>query len=124
MHRYEEQEQMTVIQWAEYHAAKQPELKLLYHCPNGGKRNKAEAARLKASGVKAGVPDLFLPVPRGEYHGLYVEMKVGKNRLTSAQAAWIEALAGQGYKTAVCWGAEAAISEIRGYLNAGRTVDE
>jgi len=124
VHRQEELDQIAIFRWAAYQEHVYPELKLLYHCPNGGKRSKAEAGRLKAAGVKAGVPDIFLPVPRGGYHGLYVELKVGKNTPTKAQSEWITELSKQGYKTSVCWGAEAAIAEIRGYLNAGRTVDE
>ena len=63
-------EQQSLFRWAAYQSGKYPELKLLYHVPNGGSRNKAEAGRFKAEGVKAGVPDLCLPVPRGEFHGL------------------------------------------------------
>jgi|GEM_PF-5137145 len=48
-------------------------------CPNGGRRNKAEAAKLKAMGVRKGIPDLFLPIPRQGYHGLYIETKKIKN---------------------------------------------
>ena len=43
--------------------------------PNGGLRNKVQAARLKAEGVKAGVADTFLPYPCGQYHGLWIEFK-------------------------------------------------
>ena len=66
----EAQEQMTLFSWAAMQSGKYPELNLLYHVPNGGSRHKAEAGRLRAEGVKAGVPDLCLPVARGQYHGL------------------------------------------------------
>ena len=71
----EAQEQMTLFSWAAMQSGKYPELNLLYHVPNGGSRHKAEAGRLRAEGVKAGVPDLCLPVARGQYHGLYIELK-------------------------------------------------
>lgn len=58
----EAQEQMTLFSWAAMQSGKYPELNLLYHVPNGGSRHKAEAGRLRAEGVKAGVPDLCLPV--------------------------------------------------------------
>ena len=58
----EEQEQAYIFQWAEIMAFKVPELELLHHIPNGGMRSKAEAVRFKRTGVKAGVPDLCLPV--------------------------------------------------------------
>ena len=112
----EDIEQETLMQWTVYAMGMYPELKLLYHVPNGGKRNTAEAAHLKRQGVKAGVPDLCLPVPRGSYHGLYVEMKAKSNQPTEAQIQWLESLSAQGYKTAVCWGFEAAQRVIESYL--------
>ena len=54
---------MSVMDWARWNQNVHPELELLYHCPNGGSRNKAEAVKLKQMGVKAGIPDLCLPVP-------------------------------------------------------------
>lgn len=87
--------------------------------PNGGSRNKIEAANLKKQGVKKGVPDLCLPVPRGVYHGLYIEMKAKKNKPTQEQESWLKALDEQGYKTAVCWGWEAASRVITEYLCQG-----
>jgi hypothetical protein len=68
--------------------SKYPALRMLHAIPNGGHRHKATAARLKAAGVKAGVPDICLPVARGDWHGLYIELKVGKNKLTEAQRRW------------------------------------
>lgn len=104
------------MQWTAYAMGTYPELNLLYHVPNGGKRNAAEAAHLKRQGVKAGVPDLCLPVPRGKYHGLYIELKAKNNQPTETQIDWLKALAAQGFKTAVCWGFEAARSVIESYM--------
>lgn len=64
MQHIEDNEQMILIRWAQFESDRHPELSLLFHVPNGGKRSKVEAARFKAMGVQAGVPDLFLPVPR------------------------------------------------------------
>lgn len=114
--RGEDTEQIGVIEWAEWHTSQYPELKLLHHIPNGGKRNAVEAARLKAMGVKAGVPDLFLPVPRGGYAGLYIEMKYGKNKPTDKQSEWIAALRQQGYKVTVCYSGAEATHELESYL--------
>ncbi len=112
----EDIEQETLMQWTAYATGTYPELNLLYHVPNGGKRNAAEAAHLKRQGVKAGVPDLCLPVPRGKYHGLYIELKAKNNQPTETQIDWLKALAAQGFKTAVCWGFEAARSVIESYM--------
>jgi hypothetical protein len=89
---------------------------MLYAVPNGGKRDKATAAKLKAEGVKAGVPDVFLPVARGGYHGFYIEMKVGKNKTSPEQNAWLEALKAEGYLVDVSYGWEEAAHKIARYL--------
>ena len=96
--------------------AQYPELDLLYHIPNGGSRNKIEAANLKRQGVRAGVPDLCLPVARGEYHGIYIEMKHGKNKPTQKQEEWLEKLTKQGYLTAVAYTYEAAADILLKYI--------
>lgn len=57
----EDTEQMCLFRWADAQSGKYPELSLMYHIPNGGKRGKAEAGRFRAMGVKSGVPDIFLP---------------------------------------------------------------
>ena len=113
----EDIEQTQLFTWAQYASGKYPELALMYHIPNGGKRSKAEAARFKAQGVKAGVPDVCLPVARGKYHGLYIELKrVKGGRVSAAQEEYIEALRKQGYKVTVCFGMEQARDVIVEYL--------
>lgn len=113
----EESEQIAIMQWAEMARGKYPALKWLHHIPNGGQRSKATAARLKAAGVKSGVPDLCLPCPCGDYHGLYIELKVGRNKFSANQNSWLDYLDGAGYCVRVCWGADEAIGEITKYLN-------
>lgn len=113
-------EQINLFRWANWQMGAHPELKWLYHVPNGGFRNKATAGRLKAEGVKSGVPDLCLPVPRGAYHGLYIEMKrIKGNTTTEDQDDWLEFLTHQGYYTDVCKGWEAATHVILEYLALG-----
>ena len=68
-------EQRALFAWAKLNERSHPELALLHAIPNGGKRNPREAANLKAQGVKAGVPDICLPVPRGGCASLYIELK-------------------------------------------------
>ena len=116
MNHPESQEQQALFTWAEYAKGLHPELGMLYHIPNGGKRDKLEAARLKLEGVKAGVPDLCLPVARGGYHGLYIELKAGKNKATPLQRRWITALEQEGYAAAVCTGWEQAAATLIDYL--------
>lgn len=117
-HDSEAQEQSRLIAWANEvsRLGVYPELSRLYAIPNGGRRDKAEAAHLKRQGVKSGVPDLHLPVARGNYHGLYIEMKVGKNKPTQNQKEWISALKASGYAVEVCYSAAAARQIIIAYL--------
>lgn len=115
----EAQEQCYLFRWMAYNARKYPELKLCFHIPNGGSRHRAEAAHLQAQGVRAGVPDLCLPVARGPYHGLYIELKrVKGGRLSIAQTEWLQALQAQGYRAVVCAGWESARDTIVEYLRA------
>lgn len=79
---------------------------LIFAIPNGGLRNKVTAARLKAEGARAGVPDLFVPEWR-----LFIEMKKTKaegGRLSQAQREMVVALRKAGYETAVCYGLDEA----------------
>lgn len=115
--RSEDTEQIAVIGWSRYQVNVHPELRLLHHCPNGGSRNKAEAVKLKQMGVVAGVPDLHLPVPKGIYNGLYIEMKYGGGRLEKTQREFLKTAAEYGSYCAVCYGAEEAIGIIKDYVN-------
>ena len=112
----EHDEQCAVIQWAQLHERKYPALSRLHAIPNGGKRNIVVAKKLKAEGVKAGVSDLCMTVPRGEYHGLYIEMKAIGGRLSDAQSEWINRSKENDYAAFVCYGAKEAIEILEWYL--------
>ncbi|NWA25492.1 VRR-NUC domain-containing protein [Pseudomonas gingeri] len=93
--------------------------KLIYHVPNGGHRHKLVAIKLKEQGVKAGVPDLVLPMARGGHFGLYIEFKARAPYdapVSPAQDAYLQALTDQGYLAIVCRGHVDAIEAIRAYL--------
>lgn len=90
----------------------------VFHIPNGGYRNKAEAAHLKAQGVRPGVPDLCVPVARYGYHGLFIEMKAKKNgRVSAYQQRWLALLRENGYCAYVCNGADSAIKLLKQYMS-------
>lgn len=114
----EAQIQKTIIRWSQQASIRQayPDLKLLHHIPNGGKRDKKEAAELKRQGVKAGVPDLCLPSPKGKYCGLYIELKTEKGELSIEQEWWLQELKKCGYCTSVAYGLTQALEQIEGYL--------
>lgn len=116
----ESREQTALFQWAAAREKQFPELRCIFHCPNGGARDAITGARLKREGVKAGVPDIFLMVARGQYHGLAIEMKRLKGgNLTANQKTWLNRLNAQGYKAVACRGAAEAIVTIENYLKLG-----
>ena len=97
----EAQEQRALFQWARLAEQQYPELKLLHHVPNGGKRDSRTAANLKKEGVKSGVP----------------ELKTQKGTLQKSQKEWLKALDEEGYATKVCRGWLEAREVIEKYLN-------
>lgn len=121
----EDNHQAAIFRWAKYSEALHPELKMLCHMPNGGKRTKIEAARLKAQGVKAGYPDILLDVPRGTHHGLRIELKAPKDdgrregTTSPEQREWLANLNQYGYLAVICVGWEAARDVILNYLALG-----
>ena len=115
----EHAEQVALFAWAELMESQYPELRWMYHPANGGHRHIAVAVKMKAEGVKAGILDVCLPVARGAYHGLYIEMKFGRNTPTKEQKECIDFLCAQGYYVDVCYSAERAIEVIKGYLMLG-----
>lgn len=113
----EAEEQRALFQWAALQVGKHPELRFMYHVPNGGKRNAKEAALLKSEGVKSGVPDIVLPCSCGGYHGLYIELKRQKSgKVSEDQQRYLDFLNFAGYKAVVCRGWEQAREEIMSYL--------
>lgn len=120
----EADEQAALFEWAAWMAKRIPELSLMYHVPNQkGTRNVVEVVKLKQQGVKSGVPDIVLPVARGKYHGLYIELKTLRGRVSDTQKQWLDALRNQGYAAIVCRSADEARAMIGRYL-AGEDVCE
>ena len=115
MNHFEDDLQKACVSWFRY----QYRRRLIFAVPNGGKRNAREAARMKDQGVTAGVPDLCIPEPVNGYHGLWVELKVGKNKLTENQSDMIRDLQQRGYATVVCYSLEDFQANVRFYFAGG-----
>lgn len=114
----EHEEQVALFRWAALYARRYPSLGLMFAIPNGGKRAMTTARRLKAEGVHAGVPDIFLPVPRG-HHGFFIEMKRRNMRpcdCKPGQRDMAARLLAQGYEHRFCAGWEDAARRISEYL--------
>lgn len=93
--------------------------RLLYMVPNEGKRSWGQVVRHKKLGMVAGIPDLVIAEPAGRWHGLYVEMKAGKNPLTDAQVRVSELLVERGYYFAICRSFEEFQRTVRTYFLTG-----
>lgn len=109
----EENEQRLLADWLDLAGVK------WCHVPNGGARVKAVAGKLKAQGVKAGVPDVLIfdrPPSDPACVGVAFELKRAdprKSRVTVEQAAWLVELGCRGWATAVAYGADDAITKLR-----------
>lgn len=112
----EHREQVRLFAWARREEEGRPELGLLFAVPNGGRRDAVTGARLRDEGVRRGVPDVWLPVAREQWHGLVIELKASKGRATREQVEWLRRLGQEGYLALLCVGAEEAQSVIEQYL--------
>lgn len=114
----EHEEQAALIEWWNTYAnvRHMPNM-LLMAIPNGGRRTTVTGARLKAEGVRAGIPDLFLAIPTAKFHGLWIEMKRRKGGfMTDFQRMAFLALKLEGYSCRVCYGWNEAKDAILEYM--------
>ena len=89
----------------------------LFAVPNGGRRDAATAAKLKAEGVIAGVADLILLKSNKHFGALLIEMKTLKGRQRDSQKQWQNAVCSLGeYKYVVCRSLDDFIKEVTDYI--------
>lgn len=122
----EYEDQCALFRWRDSMVGQIPDLALLNASLNGVRLTIGQAVKAKKMGMSRGYPDVSLPVPRGEYHGLFIELKAlpyinaeGKKivpKVSVEQAYWIDALNKQGYCAFICQGFEAAKKTILRYL--------
>jgi hypothetical protein len=117
----EHYEQVAVIDWCFHNTYRYPELDLIFAVPNGamlggGKVGAMRMKYLKAEGLRPGVCDLMLPVPRGIYHGAFFEIKTLTGKVSENQEQFIKSVEELGYFAPVCWGADDAINNIQYYM--------
>lgn len=89
----------------------------LIHIPNGGYRHPMEAIKLKKMGVKAGVSDLFLAYPNPYYHGLWIELKSEKGKLSPEQKSWLILMQRVGFAIAVSYSIEETYDILQNYFD-------
>lgn len=128
----EHAEQVALFQWAALEVKNYPQLKWLFAIPNGFFASSGQKNKMKAEGLRDGVPDICLPWPKRDhnaefdnqyfYCGLWLEMKreIYRNRANGGcseeQLAWHEYLKNVGYQVHVCYGWEDAKNAILEYL--------
>lgn len=123
--------QTALFCWCAMNMARFPELEWMHHIPNGGGRGSTKkhamivGGQLKAQGVKKGVSDICLPVKRGQWSGLYIEMKKpterpqregSKGGVSEEQIAFGAFVQGQGFGFVVCYSWDEAAKIIEQYL--------
>ena len=133
-HGTETAHQTALFAWRALQVTKWPELKWLHHSANGGSRGDTQRSRairggqLKAQGVTKGVADVCLPVKRGAYSGLYIEMKkpaerpvkvTSKGGVSEEQSEFGAFVKSQGFHWCVCYSWQEAASVIEHYLEQG-----
>jgi hypothetical protein len=96
-----------------------PELRTIFAIPNSGPGSqRGQAGKMKALGMRKGVCDVFWPLARGGYHGLFIEFKRQKGgRVTDEQREFMELVSSAGYRAVVAKGNLAAQDIILGYFN-------
>jgi len=120
---WEHKEAVLLMEWRRLQVGAYPQLRQLFHIPNGGKRNRIAGAKLKAEGVRPGVSDYLLPVMRMnwenheiEYCGLWIELKVKGNYPTPDQHEFMNDMRDQSYAAYWCFGWEQAVSILMQYM--------
>jgi hypothetical protein len=108
-------EQRMLIQWFRFQYPKL--VKCLWAIPNGGIRHIKTAIKLKREGVLAGVADLFLMIPKKNFHGLFIEMKAKNGKLQDNQKEFLDLAISMGYESKVCYGFDDAKKIIINYLH-------
>ena len=111
--------QAAFIEWVsrvenlpQYHA-----LRLSFACPNGARVGIGQARKLRAEGLRAGVPDWILPVVMGfEYIGLAIEFKSRLGRMSDDQMIFRNGLRSAGWRVEVCRSTEHATAVVNDYL--------
>jgi hypothetical protein len=116
----EHQEQVALFRWISLMRPKHPELSMAFAIPNGGHRHIAVARKLKSEGVMRGVPDIFLAHPAQGRHGLFIEMKSEKGKVSPEQAEWLSYLNGDGYAAFTCYSWIEAAQCMADYLGIDR----
>ena len=125
MTQYERIDHINTVNWFKHHF---PELDDdFHHFANERRCTPQEGRMLKRMGVKKGISDFFLALPQNGKAGLWIELKVGNNKPSKEQQAFLDRKAERGYEAVCVWGTDAARDSIKCYLKdyiSSRFVDK
>ena len=110
--------QCAIFSWASFKERQFPCLKLLYATASGIRIPIGLVMKAKKCGIiKKGLCDIVLPAARGNYHGLYIELKRDqKSKTSKEQLEFMAMLCSEVYRATVCAGFDASIAEIENYI--------
>jgi len=111
----EREEQIAFFEWLRWEYPSLADSS--FSIPNAAKRSWILGKTLKKEGLRRGIPDIFCAIMRKGYGGLFIEMKIGKNKLSSYQKEMIDKLTKNGYKCCVCYGFEEAKNAFKEYID-------
>lgn len=113
----EDQELIKFFDWISWHLSTSPELLAVFHVANERKTSAYAGARLKRKGVRPGVPDVLGLIPTKDYHGLMIEFKSEKGKLTEKQESMLKLFHALGYCVRLARSADEAVSILKNYLS-------
>ena len=116
----ENQIQSAFFSWCATNRRQMPELDLMFSIPNGAYKSQYAQGLFKRTGLRAGVPDVFFPVSRCGFLGMFIEFKSATGRVSPAQKTWIENLTKEGYLVTTCRDWEIAAEMVTLYLKGKR----
>lgn len=108
--------QCALFDWADMNLGRYPDLVYMFSTLNGVRLPIGLAKKVKRAGMKKGVPDVWLPVPRGQFLGMVFEMKVRGNSLTIEQAGFLNRMAAAGWATGCFYDWQDAAGAVVLYL--------
>lgn len=114
--RSEDQELVAFFDWVRWNESGDSLFSLIFHIANERKTSPRAGAYLKRKGVRAGIPDVCVPVARHGYSAMYVELKIKPNKISDAQKERMLALHGAGNCVRVAWSAQELINLVKWYL--------
>lgn len=112
----EDSELIAFFDYIRWQETLNPILSVIFHVENERKCSWAQGLIRKKKGVRAGVPDIIVPIPKGPFHGLFIELKLPGRKPTVTQQEYMIKLYTLGYCVKIAYSAEQAISILKEYL--------